>query len=152
MIGYVPHLWREGKGPFISSVCIHRDVGKCESSAQCPGPKTYLHISIVRAETSWLCPSKDDWTGLSIPTGQINPSKQICSNSCQSKRQTYQLGSETSPRAPWGKGLPGGYPQHRILPWRGAEGRVDSGSDGSATGKMKPALCDLEIRVILVNP
>lgn len=112
----IPHTSGEGKGPFISSVGIPSDVGKCESSAQRPAPKTYFHISMVRVETRWLCPSKDDWPGLSIPTGQINPSKQICSNICQSKRQPYQLGSDTSPRAQWGKVLPRGYPQYRTPP------------------------------------
>lgn len=63
----IPPPLGEGKEPFISSVGIPSDVGKCESSAQRPAPKTYFHISMVRVETRWLCPSEDDWPGLSIP-------------------------------------------------------------------------------------
>lgn len=88
---------REKEDLPVSSVRIHSNVGKCESSAQCPAPKIYFHISMVKAGTSRLCLSEEISLARVSPQGrQTQASKFAQTTVNQSARL---IGLETGPRS-----------------------------------------------------
>lgn len=117
-------------------------MGTYASSVQCPAPKTYFHIS-----SRFVC--QDDQPASTVPTGQTNPSKKFAQTPVNQSAGLIGLG--TSPRS--GEGGPargvlpardsGRQPRPGLREEGQGDGQADSGSEGPATRKTGPALCDL---------